>query len=180
MKSVTRLLWCWNRQHIYTLPNVYNGLPLPLRQHSCEHLIPKSMFRNTRHANHPWNLAPCDLWTNIKRSNYPLGNIDRLTEDELSRMEVIYDGSRQYTGHLDRSRHIFFPSPSCDRGFISRSFSFMLQEYPYLSNHLDHLIHEKDQIVLLDTWSKSPMSEMEQQRWEWWTTSTQAKKYHRH
>jgi endonuclease I len=154
----------WYRHQLYRFPNLYHSQPLPPQQHSCEHIIPKSFFRQRHHANDPMNLAPCDLKTNIRRSNFALGNIENMMEGG----RPIYDSLDQYTGHLHTTQRIFYPSLECDRGLISRSILFMIEKYPYLYDDLPRILSPPDTEEILDGWRLYPSTtDFEDHRNSW-------------
>ena len=157
--------------------NVYNQKSIPMLQQTVEHIIPKSLFINRKHANQWNNLISCDKYTNIIRSDYRLGD-PLIYNDLFLEYEELQNKSRQClitvspqkpyklvmdsTGHcsgvLDRIQRIFYPSTQADMGLISRSIIEMLHKYPYLYNSLDRIVYHPQ---LLDAYYNKPKSELE-------------------
>jgi len=152
IKKSTILLFTHGKIISDRLPyyNVYNpNIILQSKNMSIEHIIPKRLFNNKKHAHDILNLVSCDKYCNSFRSDYRYGDI--ASEDMIC---IEY-------GCISRTHRIFMPSRMADYGLLSRSIISMLHKYPYLYTKLDQIVQYP---YLLDKWSNYPISEYENKR----------------
>lgn len=138
--------------------DVYTGKILAASDFSKEHLIPKKFFRQSKHANHPYNIVPCHRYINNRRADYRLGDLyitKRLNQFDY---EPIYVNDEATVGIVNRKRRVFYPTPNADKGMIARNCLKVLNDYDYLYDYLDQIVEEP---TLLHIWKNYPDSHYE-------------------
>lgn len=139
------------------LTNIYHGGRLSPQEKSIEHIIPRRLFVNRRHAEDPMNKDFCDRHTNTMRSDYRFGDIASICDPDGRLLiknddyQSITDRRCVLTGYISRSRRIFYPSHTCNHRRLSSSILHMLFHYPYLYAYLDQIVCDP---VLLSRWSE--------------------------
>lgn len=158
--------------------NVYNQKNIPPLYQTKEHIIPKSIFRRSTHANQWNNLISCDKFTNTIRTDYRLGDpltykdlfLEYRSTNQSNKLvsihpkipyKLVVDSTGNVSGVLDRIQRIFYPSLEADMGLLSRSIIDMLHQYPYLYSSMDRIVSD---VRLLHNYYDLPKSNLEIER----------------